>query len=141
MENLPRALDRVIELIDDRRAGGHEGKARKVILQAKQRGVLPQQPGAESVKRPHPYAVDAGQTLDALTHFLGSFVGEGDGENIPRLDVLFCDQISDAMRDDPCFTRACAGEEQKRTFCVKYGLPLLFVELRKKIRFHYLINP
>ena len=83
----------------------------------------------------------AEETLNALTHLFCRFIGEGDGENVPRCDAFFRNQVSDAMRNNACFARARTGENKKRPFCMKYGLALLFVELRKKIRFHYLINP
>jgi hypothetical protein len=64
---------------------------------------------------------------DALLHFAGGLVGEGDGENISRRDAPG-DEVGDAERDDAGLAGAGAGEDQHRAVQRFDGLPLLGIE-------------
>ena len=78
----------------------------------------------------------AQQSLHALPHLLGGFVGEGDREDVPRRHAFFGDQVGDAMSDDARLAGAGAGENQQRAFGCLDGFALLFVEGRQEIS-HY----
>jgi hypothetical protein len=45
--------------------------------------------------------VDTHQMVHALSHFAGSFVSEGDGENFTRGNPLL-EQVGDTVRQDTC---------------------------------------
>ncbi len=53
------------------------------------------------------------QLVDALAHFAGGLVGEGDGEDGVGRDVFLLDQPGDAMGDDAGFAGAGAGEDEQ----------------------------
>jgi hypothetical protein len=53
------------------------------------------------------------QLVDALAHFAGGFIGEGDGEDGVGSDVFLLDEPGDAMGDDASFTGAGAGEDEQ----------------------------
>ena len=56
------------------------------------------------------------QLVDALGHFAGGLVGEGDGEDGVGRDVFLLDKPGDAMRDDAGFAGAGAGEDEQGAF-------------------------
>jgi hypothetical protein len=47
----------------------------------------------------------------ALAHFAGRLIGEGDGEDGFRRDVVVVDEVADAVGDDAGFTGAGAGKD------------------------------
>ena len=51
--------------------------------------------------------------FDAVAHFAGGFVGEGDGEDAPGGDALFADEVGDALGKDAGFAGAGAGEDEE----------------------------
>ena len=65
--------------------------------------------------------------MDALLHFAGGFVGEGDSKDISGRDALG-DEMGDAERDDPGFARAGPGQDQHRAVQGFNGLALLGIE-------------
>ena len=56
------------------------------------------------------------ELIDALGHFAGGFVGEGDGEDGVGRDVLLADEPGDAVGDDAGLARSGAGEDEQRAF-------------------------
>ena len=69
-----------------------------------------------------------GQKLvDALLHFAGGLVGEGDGEDVSRRDAPG-DEVGDAERDDARLAGAGAGQDQHRAVQRFDGLALLGIE-------------
>ena len=69
----------------------------------------------------------ADQFGDALLHFAGGLVGEGDGEDVSGRDALR-DEVGDAEGDDAGFARAGAGQNQNRAVQRFDGLALLGIE-------------
>lgn len=57
---------------------------------------------------------------NALPHFLGGLIGEGDGTDIPRRNTRI-DQCGDAMGNDAGLAAAGAGKDQERPFNMKDG--------------------
>ena len=96
---------------------------RVVLLQADQRGVFPQQPGAEAVERADPDRPARGQPLHPAAHLLGRLVGEGQGEDLLVGDA-FGQQPGDAVGDHPGLSAARPGQDQQRPFEVQHGLAL-----------------
>jgi hypothetical protein len=63
-------------------------------------GFAPQNPRADGVEGAEHHAF--GRLLiqhgvDARFHFFGGFVGEGDGEDLPRADAFVGDEVGDAL--------------------------------------------
>ena len=69
----------------------------------------------------------AQQALHALPHLIGGFVGERHRQNVPARNVFLGDQVSNSMRNDACFARTGAREDEQRTLCGEDSLSLLFV--------------
>jgi len=65
-----------------------------------------------------------------LPHLVGSFVGEGDPQDMLRLHPIV-EKADNAGGDDPGFTGAGSGEDQERTFTVEDGLLLDRVEVEE----------
>ena len=57
------------------------------------------------------------QLISPLLHFPSGFIGKGNGQNIPRIDHFFIDQVSDAVGQDTCLTRTSPRHDQEGTFC------------------------
>ena len=64
-------------------------------------------------------ATSCEQRGHALAHLVGGLVGEGDGQNGGRGNVLRRDDVRDAVRDDAGLAAARAGQDQQRTFSVR----------------------
>ena len=58
----------------------------------------------------------AEKAVDALAHFVGGLVGEGDGEDGVGGDALFLDEPGDAAGDDAGLSGAGAGEDEQGAF-------------------------
>ncbi len=99
---------------------------REIAAQADVVRLATQQARAQRVEGRHPHraAVRVEQPLDALAHFLGGLVGEGDRHDLIGIRNFFGDEIGDAMRDDARLSRACAGENQQRTVRLADGFLL-----------------
>jgi hypothetical protein len=67
--------------------------------------------------------------LEPLAHLPGGLVGEGDREDLVRLDTTCADQVRDAIGEDPRLSGARAGDDQQRPFRGQNGLPLRLVEV------------
>jgi len=56
------------------------------------------------------------EAVDAFSHFLGGFVGEGDSEDGVRGDAFFANEPGDAAGDDAGLSGAGTGEDEQGTF-------------------------
>ena len=74
----------------------------------------------------------AEQLVDALGHFAGGLVGEGDGEDGVGRDVFLLDEPGDAMGDDAGFAGAGAGEDEQGAFGGLDGGALFGIEIGEK---------
>ena len=45
--------------------------------------------------------------INSLTHFSGSFIGKGNGKDVPRVDAIFLDQIGDTVCQYTGFAGPC----------------------------------
>ena len=83
------------------------------------------------MKRADPHLVGdwSDQRRDAITHFFGRFVGKRDGQNVHRVRALR-NQIGDALRKHPRFTRAGASDYKERPTWVQYRILLIWIETR-----------
>ena len=69
------------------------------------------------------------RSIDALGHFAGGLVGEGDGEDGVGRDVFLLDEPGDAVGDDAGFARSGAGEDEQRAFGGFNGGALFGIEM------------
>ena len=70
----------------------------------------------------------ADQRLDTFTHFGGSLVGEGDGENLAGGRAVGCEQVGDAVGEHAGLAGACARDDEQGRAGVQHGFFLAFVE-------------
>jgi hypothetical protein len=70
---------------------------------------------------------------NSLPHLLGSLVGEGDGYNVLRPNIVFADKMNDSAGNDARFTASGACKYQQRAFLVQHCLVLLRVQARQVI--------
>ena len=68
---------------------------------------------------------------NAVAHFFGGFVGEGDGENGVGRNAAG-DEIGHAEGDGASFAGACSGEDEYRAFDGFGGEALLGIEFIEK---------
>ena len=76
---------------------------------------------------------------NAVVHFASRFVGEGEGQDLPRHHALR-DEIGNLIREHTCLARAGPGYDERRAVAIGHGLPLCFVERRLKIKRHIYNN-
>ena len=95
------------------------------------RGLPPQQPRAQGVKRREPHAVRVvtQQRLDALAHLARCLVGERDREDLIRRRVPVADEIGDPIGDDARFTGTRPCENHHRPFRMQDRFALFGIEL------------
>ncbi len=94
-----------------------------------------QNTGAYGVERAqhNPFRCLLGQkALDAFRHFLGGFVGKGDGQDLPGSHALDRDEVGDTLGEHPRLTGPRAGHHQDRSVASRDGFHLLFVEFIEK---------
>ena len=108
---------------------------REIPRQAQVLRLAPQQPRAERMKGRHPHIpgrvpARAQQLLNAVFHHARGFVGEGDRQNRARRHALL-DQMRHAIGDHARLARACAGQDQQRSFRRQHSFTLAFVQSRK----------
>ena len=68
------------------------------------------------------------QRLDTFTHFGGSLVGEGDGENLAGGRAVGCEQVGDAVGEHAGLAGAGARDDEQGRAGVQHGFFLAFVE-------------
>ena len=83
-------------------------------------GVAAEDAHARGVERGDPHLLGDGshQRADALFHLVGGLVGEGDGQDLERRDVLLSDEPGDAMGEDARLAGAGTRHHQLRTAAV-----------------------
>ena len=54
-------------------------------------------------RHPHFFCDRTHQRCDSVFHFLGGFVGERDGKDLKWVDVVFLNEVGNAVGEDPCF--------------------------------------
>ena len=87
---------------------------REVPREAQDVGLCPEDTQEHGVEGAHPEfggAFLAHLPGDAFLHFPGCFVGEGQGQNVPRPVALF-QQISNLVGQHPGLSRTGAGNDQ-----------------------------
>ncbi len=100
---------------------------RKVARQPHHPAMAAEQPGGEAVKRSQFHRLRPDERGEAPPHFVGSLVGEGQGDDrLGRNADMH--QMGDPVRDDPGFATPGAGEHQQGTLDVGSGPPLGVVE-------------
>ncbi len=77
----------------------------------------------------------AQKIIHPRAHFVGGFVGEGDGEDARAGDAVLAHKVRHAMGDYAGFTAPGAGQQQQRAFHVRCGGLLLGIQTLKKIHF------
>ena len=99
-------------------------------LQTEGGGLTAQHAHAEAVegRNPHVLGTRADQRLDTFTHFGGSLVGEGDGENLAGGRAVGCEQVGDAMGQHAGLTGASTRDDEQGRAGVQYCFFLAFVE-------------
>ena len=99
-------------------------------LQTQGGGLTAQHAHAEAVesRNPHVLSARANQRLNTFTHFGGSLVGEGDGENLAGGRAVGCEQVRDAVGEHAGLAGAGARDDEQGRAGVQHGLFLAFVE-------------
>ena len=77
---------------------------------------------------PHAAHVPAHELAQALAHFRGCLVREGDRHDLPGSNAKIDHQMRDAMREHTGLAAAGARENQKRSFGAQHGFALRFVQ-------------
>ena len=62
--------------------------------------------GVESAD-PYVFCAGSNNIINSLTHFSGSFIGKGNGKDVPRVDAIFLDQIGDTVCQYTGFAGPC----------------------------------
>ncbi len=109
---------------------------RVVFLKAHDRGIFPQQPGAEAVEGADPDLAAGGQPLDAEPHFVGRLVREREGQDLLSGHAVG-QHACNAMGNHPRLSAARSGEDQQGAVVVQDGLPLGLGQVLQKM-FHLL---
>ena len=99
-------------------------------LQTQGGGLTAQHTHAEAVesRNPHVLGARADQRLDTFTHFGGSLVGEGDGENLAGGRAVGCEQVGDAVGQHAGLAGARTRDDEQGRAGVQHGFFLAFVE-------------
>ncbi len=77
---------------------------------------------------PHGVGARAHQLLDALLHLARGLVGEGDREDLPRVDPALGQQVGDAVGEHPGLAGTGPGDDEQRRTGVHDGGALLGVQ-------------
>jgi hypothetical protein len=101
----------------------------KTVLIPEMMDVLPQDTNAGRMKGadPDPLASLTEKTADPFLHFIGSLIGERDGQDAEWRNLLLLDEIGHPMREDTGLAASCARKNQKRSFGVKNRLLLYWI--------------
>ncbi len=74
-------------------------------------------------------ALIAHQLPDAAFHLCGGLVGECQGEDVPRFQLIVLEKPCDLIGEHTRLARPCAGNHQLRAVAIGHGLALVIVEL------------
>ena len=81
------------------------------------------------------------QGIDTFPHLICGLVGERDGKDIRRPDPPHTDQIRDTVCDHARFSRAGAGQDQKRALVMQDRLPLFIIQFFEQVVHPCLLVP
>ena len=56
---------------------------------------------------PYVFCTGSNNIINSLTHFSGSFIGKGNGKDVPRVDAIFLNQIGDTVCQYTGFAGPC----------------------------------
>ena len=103
---------------------------RKIRAIADRLGVVAEQAIADRVERAAPDAtgIDGDELLDAAQHLAGSLVGEGQQQDVLRIDAIL-DEPRHAVGEGARLAAAGAGDDQQRSLAGHHHFELLGVEL------------
>jgi hypothetical protein len=92
-------------------------------------GLGTQDTNARCVKRadPHLFGNRTNKRLNTFTHFLSGLIGKGDRQNIHWVRALR-NEVRNALRQNPSFARARAGNNQQRPTWMHYCITLVWVK-------------
>ena len=93
-----------------------------------------QDPVSHRVKRPAPKStrIDGQQIRDAIEHLPGGFVGEGEQQNISRIDSVL-EQVRHAIGERARLPRARARDDKQRAGRRSHSRELLLIQFRRVI--------
>ena len=69
----------------------------------------------------------------AIPHFSRRFVGERNGQDRRRRHPLVADEVRNPVRNHTCLTASGACQDQERTFGVRDGFALLWIQALEEI--------
>eukprot|EP00828_Plagiopyla_frontata_P014318 TRINITY_DN18832_c0_g1_i1.p1 TRINITY_DN18832_c0_g1~~TRINITY_DN18832_c0_g1_i1.p1 ORF type:complete len:239 (+),score=-24.58 TRINITY_DN18832_c0_g1_i1:96-812(+) len=84
---------------------------------------------------PHVIADSSDQADNPLFHFFCRFVRKGDGQDVPRVDRFFFQQIGHSVSQHTRFAAACPRHDQQRAFRRQNGFRLPWVHSFYKVVF------
>lgn len=73
----------------------------------------PQNPSAQAVKRSRKRETLACNPSNSLHHFLRRFIGEGDEQDLRRLDIVLAQEIRHARCEDFCLPRSRTSDDHR----------------------------
>jgi len=111
----------IVVVVDGEIAGKSDG-LRFAAQQPRAKGMKGRDPNVERAA-----AARAQEFADSFLHHAGGLVGERDGKNRAGWHALL-DQMRDAIGDHARLARACAREDEQRSFGCKHGFALAFVQ-------------
>jgi hypothetical protein len=99
---------------------------REVRAVADRLGVPAEEPVGRRVERaaPDPPRIDGDELLDAREHLAGGLVGEGQQQDVRRIDAVL-DQARNAVGEGAGFAAAGAGDDEDRAVARHHHLELL----------------
>ena len=82
---------------------------------------------------PHLLGHGSDQPGHPALHLVGGLVGERDGEDLERRDVVVADQMGDPVGQNPGLARPGTGDDEQRTRVVGDRLPLHRIEALERV--------
>lgn len=125
---------------------GHEALGVGGVVDRERRGeaellaLAPQDPHTRAVEGHHPHRVRAraDELLDALLHLARGLVGEGDREDLARVDVPLAQEVGDAVGEHTGLAGARTGHDEQRGAGVHDGRALVLVQpVQERGRVHH----
>lgn len=74
-----------------------------------------------------------GELVDALAHFVGRLVGEGDAQDVPRQNPQLVHQEREAVGEGPGLAGACPSDNTHPSLGGDDGLPLRIIQFVQEI--------
>ena len=90
----------------------------------------PKDPGKYRVKSTHPQVlgIRANHVLQTLAHFFCCLVGEGEGHDVKRINMLALDQVSNAKREYTGFAGTSSRYDHAGTIGIHHAFTLRLVQ-------------